>query len=413
MSTLTHDEPAAGLRTPTVPKLISVDDHVIEPPNVWLDRLPAKYHDVGPRVERRHIDGLGYTGGKYQMRYVDEGIACDCWRYEDLVIPHKRIVAAAGLPREEITMTVITYDDMPPGCYDQTARLQAMDENWTEASLCFPTFPRFCGQTFLEAKDRELAMLCVRAYNDWMVEEWCGGAASGRLIPLTLIPLWDAHAAAAEVRRNADRGVHAVCFSEIPPHLGLPSVHDPDGFWDPFFDACAETSTVVNMHIGSSSVMPATSADAPAAVQASLTFNNAMGSMSDFIFSGVLARFPDLRVAYSEGQIGWIPYLLERMDNVWLEHRGWGGVADKVPEPPSTYYFRQIYGCFFDDAFGLESLRRVGEDNVTFEVDYPHSDSTWPNSRKVAERIMAGLPDEVVHKLVRGNAIRMLSLDLD
>jgi predicted TIM-barrel fold metal-dependent hydrolase len=204
-----------------------------------------------------------------------------------------------------------------------------------------------------------------------------------------------------------------VCFSEIPPHLGLPSVHDPDGYWDPFFAACEETDTVVNMHIGSSSVMPATSADAPAAVQASLTFNNAMGSMSDFVFSGVLVRFPRLKIAYSEGQIGWIPYLLERMDNVWLEHRGWGGVADRVPEPPSTYYFRQIYGCFFDDAFGLQSLANVGVDNVTFEVDYPHSDSTWPNSRRTAERIMAGLPDDVIYKLVRGNAIRMLSLDLD
>ncbi len=98
-----------------------------------------------------------------------------------------------------------------------------MDINWVEASLSFPTFPRFCGQTFLEAKDRELAAACVYAYNDWMVEEWCGDSG-GRLIPLMLVPLWDAGLAAAEVRRNAARGVHAVCFSEIPPHLG-PAEH--------------------------------------------------------------------------------------------------------------------------------------------------------------------------------------------
>ena len=115
-----------------------------------------------------------------------------------------------------------------------------MDINWVEASLSFPTFPRFCGQTFLEAKDRELAEACVYAYNDWMVEEWCGDSG-GRLIPLTLIPLWDADLAAAEVRRNAARGVRAVCFSEIPPHLGLPSIHT--GYWDPFFVACEETQT--------------------------------------------------------------------------------------------------------------------------------------------------------------------------
>ena len=148
-----------------------------------------------------------------------------------------------------------------------------MDANWIESSLCFPTFPRFCGQTFLEAKDKDVALACVKAYNDWMVEEWCADP-SGRLIPLIIVPLWDAKLAGEEVRRNAARGVRAVCFSEIPPFLGLPSVHDKNNYWDPFFGACAETGTVINMHIGSSSKMPSTSADAPAAVGSTLTFAN-------------------------------------------------------------------------------------------------------------------------------------------
>ena len=101
-----------------------------------------------------------------------------------------------------MTMTPITYDEMRPGCYDPKARLEDMDLNWVEASLCFPTFPRFCGQTFTEAKDQELGLACVKAYNDWMVEEWCGDCG-GRLIPLASIPLWDVELAAAEVRRNA------------------------------------------------------------------------------------------------------------------------------------------------------------------------------------------------------------------
>ena len=143
------------------------------------------------------------------------------------------------------------------------------------------------------------------------------------------------------MRRNAARGGHAVCFTEIPPFLGLPSVHDDDGYWDPFFEACAETGTVINMHIGSSSKMPSTSADAPAAVGSTLTFNNAMMSMTDWLFSGLLVKFPTLKLAYSEGQIGWIPYILERADKVWEDNRAWGGVADKIPEPPSTYYYQQ------------------------------------------------------------------------
>jgi predicted TIM-barrel fold metal-dependent hydrolase len=286
-----------------------------------------------------------------------------------------------------------------------------MDQNWTEASLCFPTFPRFCGQTFLEATDKELALLCVRAYNDWMVEEWCG-PSQGRLIPLTLVPLWDAELAAAEVGRNAARGVRAVCFSEIPPFLGLPSVHDPDKHWDPFFGACEETGTVICMHIGSSSKMPSTSADAPPAVGSTVTFANACFSLVDWLMSGVFGRFPDLVIAYSEGQIGWIPYVLERADVVWEENRGWSGVADKVTEPPSELFRRHVYGCFFNDAHGLRSVEEIGVERVTYESDYPHSDSTWPNTRAVAEEQMKGLDDDTVRKIVRGNAIRMLGLEL-
>ena len=139
---------------------------------------------------------------------------------------------------------------------------------------------------------------------------------------------------------------------------------------------------------------------------------NAMSSLTDFLFSGVLVRFPDLKLAYSEGQIGWIPYILERADKVWEDNRAWGGVADKVPMPPSTYYYRQIYGCFFDDEHGLDSLEKVGIDNTTFETDYPHSDSTWPHTLETAKKLMGHLPADVIYKIVRGNAIRMLSLDL-
>ena len=392
------------------PKIVSVDDHVVEPPHVWVRWLLAKFRERGPRVERRGIGTMRHVGGgTYEQTFDPDGPQADCWVYEDLVYIHKRHVAAVGYDRDEMTMTPMTYDEMRPGCYEPEARVEDMELNWVEASLSFPTFPRFCGQTFLEAKDRELAEACVYAYNDWMIDEWCADSG-GRLIPLPIIPLWDAELAAAEVRRNAARGAHAVCFSEIPAVLGLPSIHS--GAWDPFFASCADTGTVVCMHIGSSSKMPATSGDAPVAVAATLSFGNAMSSLTDFLFSGVLVRFPTLKLAYSEGQIGWIPYILERADDVWLEHRAWGGVRDIVPEPPSTYYYRQVFGCFFRDRHGIESLDTIGVDNTTFETDYPHTDSTWPHTKKVAQELMAGLPDDVVEKLVRGNAIRMLELDL-
>jgi len=393
-----------------LPKIISVDDHVVEPPHVWSTWLPAKFRDRGPRIERRGIGEMAHIGGgAYRQSFDENGPQADCWVYEDLVYIHKRHVAAVGFAREDMTMSPITYDEMRPGCYEPKARVEDNALNWVSGSLSFPSFPRFCGQTFSEAKDKDLAGACVTAYNDWMVEEWCGDSG-GALIPLCLIPLWDVELAAAEVRRNAARGCHAVCFSEIPPHLGLPSIHS--GYWDPLFAACEQTETVVCMHIGSSSRMPATSADAPVAVAATLSFNNAMASLADWLFSGKLVQFPDLKIAYSEGQIGWLPYCLERADDVWLEHRAWAGVADIVPEPPSTYFRRQVYGCFFRDRHGLDSLDAIGVDNVTFETDYPHTDSTWPHTKKVAEEMMEGLDAETVYKIVRGNAIKMLSLGI-
>jgi predicted TIM-barrel fold metal-dependent hydrolase len=398
-----------------IPRIISVDDHVIEPATVWTDRLPSKYRDVGPRIVRAPVKEITFIGGKFTAipgDPGDPGEPVDWWFYEDLRRPLTRLDSAVGVDRDQVSVRGITYDDMRPGSYRVPERLADMDENHVEASLCFPTFPRFCGQTFTEANDRELALLCVEAYNDWMVEEWCG-ESGGRLIPLVIVPLWDAELAAAEVRRNADRGVHAVCFSEIPPNLGLPSIHDTDGFWLPFFDACNETGTTINMHIGSGSKMPSTSPDAPPAVGSTLTFANCCFSMTDWLMSGLFTTFPDLKIAYSEGQIGWIPYILERADVVWNENRGWGGIADKVFDPPSELFRRHVYGCFFDDAFGLRNIDDIGVDNVTYETDYPHSDSTWPHSRKIAEEQTKDLPDDVVYKVIRGNAIEMLHLDLD
>jgi predicted TIM-barrel fold metal-dependent hydrolase len=396
-----------------LPKIISVDDHVVEPAGVWTDRLPSRYADVAPRIVRAPVAEMSFVGGKFTAvpgDPGDPGELVDWWFYEDLRRPLTRLDTAVGYDRSEVTLKGITYEDMRPGSFSVPERLADMDLNGVEASLCFPTFPRFCGQTFLEAADKELALLCVQAYNDWMVEEWCG-TSNGRLIPLVIVPLWDPQLAAAEIVRNAERGVHAVCFSEIPPNLGLPSVHDADGYWDPFFAACNEAKVTINMHIGSGSRMPSTSPDAPAAVGSTLTFANCCFSMVDWLMSGVFGRFPDLTIAYSEGQIGWIPYILERADTVWEENRGWGGIADKVTVPPSQLFREHVYGCFFDDPHGLRSIEEIGVDNVTFETDYPHSDSTWPHTVKLATEQTRDLSDEVVHKVIRGNAIRMLHLD--
>ena len=392
-----------------IPKIISVDDHVVEPPHVWETWLPERFRDRGPKIVRRGIRDIDYVGTASYVEHFDDDspTKVDCWMYEDLVYTHKRMVAAAGYSKEEMTLTPITYDDMRPGCYDPKARLEDMDAGWVDASMCFPTLPRFCGQTFYEGHDKELGLACVRAYNDWMADEWCGDS-NGRLVPLGIIPLWDVPLAVEEVRRNADRGFPAVCFSELPYHLGLPTIHS--GHWDPFFAACAETGTAVAMHIGSSSKMPAASPDAPPSVSATLAFGNAMTSLVDFLMSGLLVRFADLKLLYAESQIGWIPYALQRVDQVWEDNQGWAQTKH-IPEPPSTYYFRSVYGCFINDAHGLDSLDEIGVANVTAETDYPHSDSTWPDTKQIMTTLTAGLPDDVVQRILRDNAIDLLRLD--
>ena len=164
---------------PQIPRIISVDDHVIEPPNVWQDRLPEKFKAIGPADRAPQGQEHEVRRRRLQLRRRpaddEDGTWCDWWLVEDLQYPLTRLSAAAGYPRDEITVSPITMDDMRKGCWDQKARLEDMDVNHVEASLAFPSFPRFCGQTFTERKDKELGDLCVKAYNDWMFDEWCAG----------------------------------------------------------------------------------------------------------------------------------------------------------------------------------------------------------------------------------------------
>ena len=405
-----------------VPKIVSVDDHVVEPPHVWQTWLPEKWRERGPRVERKRWAPFEHhPGAKYTNTESPDGEWGDAWVYDGkLIYVNKKFVAIPlsatpdgtvdSFDRTVMTMTAVTYDDMRPGCYERDARIRDFELNWVDGSLPFPTFPRFCGQTFYEADDKELALACVRAYNDWMVEEWCE-PSGGMNIPLCIMPLWDIDLAVEEITRNAARGVRAFCFSELPTRLDLPSIHT--GSWDPVLAVCNDTGVTLCMHIGSSSSNPAASPDAPEGVGGTLAFNNSMASLADWLFSGKLIQFPKLKLAYSEGQIGWIPYALERADTVWDQHDAWQHSKEIVPEPPSTYYYGRIFGCFTADRVGLNNLEAVGVDNICFETDYPHTDTTWPHSKEYVEKMIAdaGLDDETAYKVLRGNAIRMLELD--
>jgi len=368
--------------------LVSVDDHVIEPATMFDAHIPNKFRDRAPRV-------------------LTDGDGSEFWQFEDERAAYMGLNAVAGCPPEEYGLNPTRYDQMRPGCYDVDERVRDMSANGVLASLNFPTFPHFCGQLFARCKDKDLAIAVVRAYNDWHIDEWCG-AYPDRFIPCTVTPFWDPGLMAEEVRRVAAKGCHAVTFSENPEKLGHPSLHS--SHWDPFWKACEDTQTVVCLHIGSSSTLLLTATDAPADVMISITPMNSFLALNDLMWTPVCRKFPGIRLAMSEGGIGWIPYALERMDYVYEHHHAWTG-ADFGGGRPSDVYRQHIITCFIDDASGLEQRHRIGVDSITWECDYPHSDSTWPNSPELLGKTLQGIPDDEVDKMTHLNAMRVFRFD--
>jgi len=276
--------------------------------------------------------------------------------------------------------------------------------------ICYPTLARFAGQVFLEREDKEFALACLKAYNDFQLDEWSQGAAKGRIIPLTLIPLWDPQLAAAEVRRCAEKGSNAVSFSELPPALGLPSVYSD--YWAPFLQACDDTNTVINMHIGSASKMPSTSPDGPEEMLMVLNTQNSVFAFTDWIISCNLVKYPKLKIVLTEGQVGWMPFIMQRMDDIWSVSENYSNLKSRMPNPPSSYVQGHVYGCIFNDQVGLKNRDIVGMSQIMFETDYPHADSTFPHSKETAIKIAqeAGLNEHETWQMVRGNAIECYDL---
>jgi predicted TIM-barrel fold metal-dependent hydrolase len=369
--------------------LVSVDDHVIEPPDMFEGRLPARFADQAPRVV---TDGTG-----------------DKWVFGDGEVRNAGLNAVAGRPPEEYGLEPTNFDEIRIGCYDVDERILDMDANGVLGSLNFPSMPRFCGQLFAARakQDPDLALAVLRAYNDWHIEGWCG-SHPGRFIPCTIPPIWDPQLMAEEIRRTAEMGSHCVSFSMNPHLLGLASLHSDH--WDPFWAACEETETAVAMHIGSGSSEIQTSPDAPMNVRITCSGINIYPTAADLVWAPVFQKFRGIKVALSEGGIGWIPYFLERADYTYEHHKAWTrpNLGGRLP---SEIFREHIITCFISDEFGLRSLGDMNVDMVCWECDYPHSDSTWPHSPELAWVSVEHLEPATIDKITHGNAIRLFSYD--
>ena len=400
--------------------LISVDDHVIEPPDLWTKRVSSRYRDEAPRV-------------------VTDDNGGEAWLINGDLVPVYGLMTAAGRPRELVGPEPVPYSEMPPAYYDSAARVEVLNTDRVLASLCFPSVPRFCGQIFSESADRGLGLECLRVYNDWQIDEWAG-AAPGRYIPVMAIPLWDRDLAVAEIKRCADKGVKALLFPENPVPLGYPSLFSKDGFWDPVLAAAQDADLPLCSHIGSSSNVMRTAPDAPMIMGNALAPMNALFCCTDWILSGTLSRFPDLKIVLSEGGIGWIPYILERLEFSYESQRSWASKSDyswdlgddAVLSPdkaagvvaidrglatldldlsPHDVFREHLYGCFIDDEYGSANLDAVGIDNVMVETDYPHTASRYPDSMDVLMKQLSGRSEDEIDKILVGNARRVFNLD--
>lgn len=365
-------------------QVISVDDHVIEHPKVWTDRLPAKFQEAGPKVVE--LDG-----------------GAQVWQFEGKNNPTIGLNAVAGKDPKDFGLEPVRYDGMLPGCYDVQARLADMDLDGIHAQMCFPSFPGFAGSTFFAADDKELANACVSAWNDFILDEWCA-AAPDRFVPMVMVPFWDVDAAVAEVQRTAAKGAKAITFTEAPHRLGLPSFHSDH--WDPFLAAAQDADLPLCLHFGSGGA-PQVAPDANFAVAIALFGMNSQFTTIDLLLSPVFHKFPSLRVALSEGGIGWIPYVLERADYTWERHRWYTGVNTEVR--PSDLFKDHIFGCFIADNAGVEMRHLAGIDNLMFEGDYPHSDSNFPSSRKILAEVLRDVPDAEARKIAEENARRVFN----
>jgi hypothetical protein len=370
-------EPAPRHVTYTV---ISVDDHVVEPRHTFEGRLPTALRDRAPRI-------------------VETAKGHEVWEFEGRRYTQVGMNAVVGRRPETVKLEPFRFDQMRPGCYDVHARVQDMDINGVWASLNFPSqITGFCGAVFFGISDRELGAACIRAWNDWLFEEWYQRHPD-RIVPLGITYLADPRLASDEIRRNAERGFRSVTFPERPHAIGLPSLWERD-HWDPIIEACADTDTVISLHVGSSGVHESPPGAPGQQLSATLFGQLAMTACAEWLWSGYPVRHYGLKIAMSEGGIGWVAMLLDRLDAI-VDRSSYGQLWK---ERPADVLKRNFWFCTLEDASTIDTRGRIGVENIMVEVDYPHGDSTWPDTQLVLEKAWGHIPTGELRAMCSENA---------
>jgi predicted TIM-barrel fold metal-dependent hydrolase len=368
-------------------RLFSVDDHIIETPGVWVDRVPAKLRERVPHVVEQ--DG--------RQIWVWEG-------GQELTMG---LNAVAGRPRETWGMEPARFDDMIPGCYDPSERAKDLLGQGIFASVSFPTLPGFAGRKFQTFPDLDLGLTCVRAWNDFMIDEWCG-AQPDMFVPMSIAPVWDVDLAVAETSRMIDRGTKALCWMEDPANIGLPGYHTD--YWHPLFALCEQAGLPICMHIGGASAKVSLEGLVPM-VEIAAAFAGAARSAVNLMVSPIPRKYPGIKLVWSEGGIGWVTAALERADRQWDRHQYWTHVPDS-DVLPSEVARRNMWFCMIEEPLGLKYRHDFAVDRIVWESDYPHADTPFPDTQAACAAVFDGVPDDEVAMITHRNAEQLFDFPL-
>ncbi|MGA2306536.1 MAG: amidohydrolase family protein [Acidimicrobiales bacterium] len=374
--------------------LIDVDSHITETPDTWVDRVADKYRDRVPRVER--IDGQ------------------DTWLIDGQIATPVGPTAPAGWT-EPMPMMPRTYGDLLPAAYNAKARLELLDDIGIWAQLLYPNVGGFGGQRFLRLGDRELMYECVRAYNDWQ-HDWAS-ADPARLIPVASMPFWDVDDCVRELERCAELGFKTILFTGEPHRFDLPYLGEP--YWDRLWAAASAHAMPVNLHVGGGEFNWDTRRMAERgfaesfALEGLTLFHKNGQQVCDVLLSGVLPRFPQLRIVSVESGIGWMPFAMEAIDYQFIE----GGGLNSRPEfdrLPSEYFADQVYITFWFEKFAVRELvgGAIPAGNVMWETDFPHPTCLYGDIPARLAETFAGIDDETRRRLVWDNAVALYGLEV-
>ncbi len=377
-------------------RMISADSHMLEPADLWVERLDKRFKDRAPHV-------------------APDKDRAGLWFMAPGVTPFPvGTVSAIGKSGEELMKHLDRgYEAARPSGWDPVERIKDQEIDGVEAEVLYTSL----GMPLFSMADADLQRACFKIYNDWLAE-FCSHNRN-RLLGIALISLEDVAEGVKELQRCRKLGLRGMMT------WGTAPAEHPygDPIYDPFWAAASDLEMPLSLHTITSKP------GSPGGVASGVSMKSQPGSMgvaylSNYMFlgtdiqvslfslviGGVLERFPKLRIIAAESDTGWMPHFMFRLDHGY-EKFGEMQIR-KLKMKPADYLRRQMFATFQDDPIGASMYRFFGPDNYMWASDFPHSDSTWPHSRAVVAREFEGVPEDVTRKIVFDNAARLYGINV-